>query len=218
MGQGCRASHQRLAEMTGLNLSTISTTIKDLAGWGYITGEMHPINHRTRVYRVTYNDQDLAAAKRSTPISGPRTITDSLPTGKVLSRFDAVTGELAANDTDTLPTRNNVVPMVCLSQNLKEEDQGDKVGNIFCETGIDFLKGKIDSVETAPPRVGVVAQKRSCSNPGAFLAIVERGLKEGGHLDQPTEQALEKIIAEYDYSDPEHQQAQRILETYGAAA
>lgn len=54
-GQGCWANLKTLALFAGVNLTNLSAAISDLERWGYITVEPHPMNKRTRVYRVIYD-------------------------------------------------------------------------------------------------------------------------------------------------------------------
>jgi hypothetical protein len=55
-GQGCWATNQRLAELTGLSYNRVAEALSDLRAWGYITSEINPDNRNYRIHRVIYDD------------------------------------------------------------------------------------------------------------------------------------------------------------------
>ncbi len=63
-GIGCYASHKRLTALVDCAYTRLSTTIKDLAEWGYLKAQPHPLNKRLRVYQVIYNEHDAAFLKQ----------------------------------------------------------------------------------------------------------------------------------------------------------
>lgn len=57
-GQGCWAGRKRLAAETGITSTHVSDMLSDLRRFGYVTSERHPMNQRTTVHRVIYDDSD----------------------------------------------------------------------------------------------------------------------------------------------------------------
>ena len=57
-GQGCWASNATLATKCGINYTNLSTVVTDLARWGYLIRESHPLNKRLRIYRVIYEVEE----------------------------------------------------------------------------------------------------------------------------------------------------------------
>ena len=55
-GQGCWAGRKRLAVETGISGTHVSDMLSDLRIFGYITSDRHPMNLRTIVHRVLYDE------------------------------------------------------------------------------------------------------------------------------------------------------------------
>ena len=62
---GFWAGNRRLAEMAGCNYARLSTTISELAAWGYIERRSQPMDRRKAVRSIIYDDPaDLAVMAR----------------------------------------------------------------------------------------------------------------------------------------------------------
>ena len=190
-GQGCWASNKRLAELTNLNYSNLSTALIQLGEWGYLNREPHPLNKRTRIYRVIY---------------------DALPTGKQ-SLNDLPMGE----QSEALPVGNPSEQIVCPEKSKSLKDQELESVEYIPLKREDILENhKTYSVETAPAlRASDGLRRRHSINAGAFLAIIERELKAGAPLDAHTRTHLVRIAEEFCPDTSEHQRAYRLLEQYG---
>ena len=147
-GQGCWAGHKRLAELTGIALKSVSRTLNALAEWGYIEGSTHPLNKRTRVYKVIYlgADQDLFEGSRSRK-TGNTQVTYSEQTGNTGVTLSAPIGNICepySHETKAFRPEEHIDK----SQENHFADDQDTNPNIFCEAGIDSEEPEIDSVET----------------------------------------------------------------------
>jgi hypothetical protein len=196
-GQGCWASNATLATKCGINYTNLSTVVTDLARWGYLIRESHPLNKRLRIYRVIY---DTLPADKPSSDDQDNCAADTLPTGKVSADTSAQT--------------------VCPQKSEIKEDQGSSgVEYIPYKREDTALKCIRNSAETAPLLRGDGLRNGRRSNDGAFLAITERALKDGkATLDPITEKHLERIMDERQDGDVLYHQAERILSTYGANA
>jgi len=76
-GVGCYANHNRLAEIVGCHLKSLSRSLRNLGEGGYIEVAPHPLNRRLRVYRVLYNDRDHAIMKASRTAIGSSPVTNA---------------------------------------------------------------------------------------------------------------------------------------------
>ena len=57
-GQGCWAGRKRLAAMAGCSLTHTSDALSDLRRFGYVVSQPHPMNRRTMVHRVIYDESN----------------------------------------------------------------------------------------------------------------------------------------------------------------
>jgi DNA-binding MarR family transcriptional regulator len=57
-GQGCWAGRRRLAAEAGIAGTHVSNMLSDLRSWAYIKSERHPMNRRTTIHRVIYDDSN----------------------------------------------------------------------------------------------------------------------------------------------------------------
>jgi hypothetical protein len=57
-GQGCWAGRKRLAQASSCSETHVSDALSDLRRWGYVKSEPHPMNRRTTVHRVIYDEED----------------------------------------------------------------------------------------------------------------------------------------------------------------
>jgi len=112
-GIGCYASHKRLAALVRCHLKSLSRSLRTLAEHGYIDAAPHPLNKRTRVYRVRYTGADEAVMKERI---GNEPATDNEPIGN-----------------ETVP-ENGAIGNRDFQES--EQYQGDAGENIFCEAGI----------------------------------------------------------------------------------
>lgn len=216
-GQGCWASHKTLSEECGINYSNFSTVVRELGLWGYIVAAPHPINKRTRVYRVIYGSEDIEDSLPPGKQSDDETTADSLPIGKASDQRDDAEAKPAGSANDTLPTDERSAEIVCppIQQATENTQQPDDMYitlnvNRFCET-------ERYSPEGAPMVIGdPLGSKKADENDGAFLAIIERELRTGQvTLDRATEQQVDRIMEEHDDGDALFHQAERILSTWG---
>lgn len=199
-GQGCWAGNQKLAAECGCNYNNLSTTITELAEFGYITRDPHPLNKRLRVYRVVYNEADQAFVKAK----------DSSPTGEVLSDRDVT------RDAGTLRSETNEALKIVRPdfENIPQEQGVEGVEYIPQKREDIPLKGEINSSEDAPPKGGALLPDDNVTNLGAKLATFERELKAGrietsdlkawgdflsdlhlgGNLDDPNAQRADRLV------------------------
>ena len=195
-GAGCWASNKTLAERCGVNYTNLSVALKQLGEWGYVIREPHPVSKKTSVLRVIYDSiADRAQCGRASGAPHP----EPLPTGK-------------PSGDERLPTGKTPADMVCPEVFQVTENVELPQNNIFRETG-KILRRNVEpySVETAPLRDDGLRRLRN-SNIGGFLAIVERELKQGAHLDKTTRAQLEKIAENFDPLTTEFARASRILD------
>ncbi len=204
-GAGCYASNKVLADTCNVNYSNFSTAVRELGAWGYIEAAAHPINKRTRVYRVLYGDEqqadDLPTGKQSP-------LPDTLPTGKPCS---------ADANFDALPDDKETDEIVC-PPNSQAADFIEQPNDKYIPlNGKRFSETERYSVETAAlaMRAAVGLRKQPDKNIGGFLAIIERELKEGVPLDAQTQLYIEKIVEDFEPNDPLYCQAVRILGEHG---
>ncbi len=198
-GQGCWAGLRTMAREMGVHHTNASTALTDLVGWEYFDAKPHPMNRRTKVYRVIYDDLDI----HTTADDG-----NSLPGGK-----PSETNGLAAN----FSVGEQAVSTVCPPAEKGLECQGNGPVEYIPRKREEILqKQEIDSVEAAPiPGIGAPVPGKHHSNTGGTLALIERGLRSGSELDADTEEMLRDIVANGDYGDPNRHRAERILETWG---
>jgi hypothetical protein len=64
-GQGCTASHRRLADLASCRREAVTHALGLLEEYGYVQAEVHPRDGRKRTYKVIYNDQDRIAFRPS---------------------------------------------------------------------------------------------------------------------------------------------------------
>lgn len=64
-GQGCSASHRRIAAITDMHFSTVTKGIAELVVLGYVRSEKSGRDGRERIYHVIYNDDDAAVFQTS---------------------------------------------------------------------------------------------------------------------------------------------------------
>lgn len=203
-GQGCWASHKTLAQVAGVHITNLSTALGELHKWGYITAERHPMNKRTRIYRIIYEtlpeDQVSPAPTDSHP----------LPVDKVSDSGAATTlcPEHSNREQDQSGSAVEYIPLKREDTLQKQEEIRQKPENIL-------QKQEINSGEPAPPQSGGGGWRTLIAdNPGGALALKERQLRTGDTL-QPDERALIEEILLADFGDPISQQAKRILEKWG---
>jgi hypothetical protein len=207
-GAGCYASNKTLADACNVNYSNFSTAVCELGAWGYIEAAPHPISKRTRVYRVLYGGDQQPD---SLPTGKQSPTDNTLPTGK---RFDANCTD------DALPKSNGNGETVCpLNSQTTEfiQQPNDKYiplnGKRFSET----VRYSAEAASLAL-RAAVGLRKQPDKNVGGFLAIIERELRDGVPLDAQTRHYIEQFVTNSaDSTDPLYCQAERILETWGAA-
>jgi hypothetical protein len=196
-GAGCYASNKTLAEKCNVNPTNFSTAANELGRWGYLSAEPHPMNKRTRIYRVIYDA--LPTGKQSED-------ADSLPTG------NASTAEVTQ---DALPDNEEIAGIVC-PPNSQAHENAQHSNDIYIPlNGNRFSETEKYSAEAASMlRINGGLRKRDEGNDGAFLAMIERELKNGAPLDQFTRKHVEKIAESLDSTDALACQANRILEEY----
>jgi hypothetical protein len=206
-GAGCYASNKTLSAKCGINYANFSTVVNQLGMWGYIKSAPHPISRRTRVYRVIYDSNDALPTDKPLPTDEPsqpgKTVDDALPVGKQDAQIVCPAIE-QAHEIAALPD-DNYIPLN---------------GNRFSETEKDSAEAaELKPRDTGPLTIGPGLRTiASVSNAGAFLAITERALKDGGNLDIWTKVQIERITADFHTDDPNYQRAVRLLEQYGGAA
>jgi hypothetical protein len=189
-GAGCYASHKTIAKKANVNYSNLSTIMADLIKWGYVT-RTRSENVKVRfVYRICYE-------------SLPNDKLPSLPKDEV----DPDTGEVTPVEGEGLPIPSC---QLCPADGQVAETVERSLSNIFPKR---FSETERNSAEAAPFGVGL-GTIGSISNVGAFLAITERELKSGSHLDVWTKVQIEKITDELDTEDPNYNRAVRLLEQY----
>lgn len=196
-GAGCYASNKTLADRANVNYANFSTAVNELGRWGYIEAAPHPLNKRTRVYRVIYDD--LPTGKVST--------SDCLPTGKA--------SDHGTPSHDHLPIGERTAEMVCPPNEQALETTELPDDNIFRETERYYAKRESYSPEGASLRSMGSGSNGASFNAGAFLAITERKLRLGVALEPETQQQIETILESTGMDDPVHQHANRLLDEFG---
>ena len=133
-----------------------------------------------------------------------RVVYDDLPEGKG-SPDDLSSGKPCAPDASSAEPG-----IVCPQIGRAEQSQGD--------SGVEYIPRKREDItqkrehrfrEAAPTQVG------GARNDGAFLAIIERELRGGQLLDEVTRRRVEEIVDSTDREDALHNQAERILASWG---
>jgi len=215
-GAGCYASNKTLSEKCGINYSNFSTVIRQLGSWGYIVSAPHPINKRTRVYRVIYDEADLDNGLPTGKPSHDLTTADSLPTGKASSESDGHGGEIQPAESDPLPTGEQSAEVLCPpTHQVAEITQQPNDKYIPYKREDITQKRERDSAEAAPLPSGERLGSKNETNQGKFLAMAERELQAGNcTLDNATRQAIEEILESTSCDDPLYHQAERILDAW----
>lgn len=157
-GQGCWAGRKRLALETDCSETHVSDALGDLRALGYITSSPHPMNRRTKVHRVLYNDDDLAM---SVSVHNPDRSRKQDPSN---SSDDA---DRSRAPVEQVPTR--------IPKGFKCKENG--LSNIL---GINLRKY---SAEAAPERglsIGVPVE--ALNETTAYLSDVESALKSDDPL------------------------------------
>jgi hypothetical protein len=217
-GAGCYASNKTLSERSGLNYTNFSTIVRELGLWGYIVSTPHPINRRTRVYRVIYDEAGGADGLPTDKLSSDETPSNGLPTGKVLSQSDDAEAKPASSANDTLPTGEQSAEIVCppIQQPHETTQQPNDIyiplsGNKSCET-------ERYSPEGAPILGEGLRKRRADDHDGKYLAIVERALRDDGlTLTTSDEKQVLAIMDGREPGDKLYHQAERILANWGEA-
>jgi hypothetical protein len=210
-GIGCYASHTRLAELVGCHLKSLSRSLRNLAGFGYISAGPHPLNGRLRVYRVVYSQFDAAFIKSI----GNKPATYEEATANGLVPISAAIGNQFVPQNGPIGNQ--------LFENT-QSDQRDAEVNILGETlihpGEPVL---IHPVETAslPLRKQGALEDVGSRSVSAMLAMIERRMKDGKYDPDWTLRYLDSLVgldAALGIDDPHHGWAQRLLERMEAAA
>lgn len=182
-GQGCWAAQARLAKLASCGEHHVSELLGDLRDWSYLKIQKHPKDHRRRVYRVIYNEQDSRWDEeiKNTSHRGEASNPDtSCPQGKIHPARGGYsadqTGENCPNDAD-------------ISQNSSS--------GTYVLTDKKDIKGNGDETncaEARPPKV---------DNPEAVLAECEAILASGDRAALAFEREAIQHIAD-DPCLPEH--------------
>ena len=196
-GIGCFANHTRLSTLVGCHIKSLSRSLSTLAQCGYLEGSLHPLNKKTRVYRVLYTALDEGLM---------RTITSKK--GNEPATHDPVFGNEPA--TENPPIGNNLAPNGDWIGNQPSKnivsDQQDTDGNIFCEAEKRSSETEIiDPAEAAPSPI---------SSDGELLARIERNLKSGeisSIIAKTTISIVEKIMDRSEYGQHAYHRAERVL-------
>jgi hypothetical protein len=61
-GIGCSIGHSRLAMELQCHTKSLSRSLSDLMGCGYINEKPHPLNRRVKVYSIVYSELDGGAS------------------------------------------------------------------------------------------------------------------------------------------------------------
>lgn len=180
-GVGSYAGHPRLASLVTCHLKSLSRSLKHLAECGYIESRPNPLNRRTMIYNVVYNDFDhtyfeaggagIGNEAATVPSTGNETATYQVPAQRPKRpRY----GDIGAG------IGNEAVAVVAGIGNQlhkkAERSQEDGSGNIFSETEInpdESVKKFSEAAKWAHEAVPV-------GSVGAILGMVERKLKHGG--------------------------------------
>lgn len=217
-GIGCYASHSRLAGLVDCHLKSLSRSIRDLAGYGYISASLHPLNKRLRVYSVIYTPEDQQISGAKNQATGNETVTSSS------AKLPAMGNETATEE----PRKGNkLVPDLDPIGNQDfgevEQIQEDADVNIFCEaenTSCETVRRYSAEAASPYPRKQVSlgaltpGDAHAEANPGGALAILERALKSGSPVDfNAWQEWLEVLTGEIgDIHDPVYGRACRLSE------
>ncbi len=191
-GQGCWASHRKLAELCNINYTNLSTAIRELGELGYLSAQPHHLNKRRRVYRVIYDD--------------------SLPEGEQSES----TNSLSVDKQSTVDGRNNsliesrkAAEIVCPPKSDCEPNQSLTDVEYIPLNGEDITqkRGRHSSEEASLREVA--------RNEGAALAQIERSHIRSSQPLSPEElSTIGDIMSAHDHGDPLYHWAERILELY----
>ncbi|TGP50413.1 helix-turn-helix domain-containing protein [bacterium M00.F.Ca.ET.230.01.1.1] len=203
-GIGCYASHPRLASLVGCHIKSLSRSLSDLAGKGYITAAPHPLNARLRVYRVVYTDDDGAYLKAGI---GSKHVTNQ-----------GVKGNKPAPESGPIGNKDF---------EKGEQSQGHADVNILGET----YKRSGETIGRYPAEAAPVGAKRALEEiadkgVGAKLAMIERryrsselGYNDRLRLCHQWIAWLNELVGEkasLDFDDPNYGRAYRLLEDVGS--
>ena len=202
---GCYASHTRLAAIVRCHLKSLSRSLRTLAEKGYISGELHPLNRKTRIYKVLYTEADGLSMKPLQDVIGSKTVT-----------IDSDLGNETATDRGS--KGNSVAPNRGAIGNRVEENklknQCVAPSNIFSETDNKSSETHlIDSAEAASS-----LQEDAQMTTGSFLAIVERAIQKRKIDKQQMIDALvllEKVMDTEEFGTVNYGRAYRLHEQIG---
>lgn len=186
-GQGCWASHRRLAELTGYSVSHVNEYLTALRRMGYLSVKQGNDDRRRRIYSVVYSDEDRAVMRRD----GSRSPEVSSPKGGY--PHVAAPPVFGDNHPEMVPTS----PAQCFD-NVEEIPE-----NIFRETGIYTAKREIDAPEGAPLANGAARSKQRPKAPvavnprtvGGSLAQFERWLRDEPDHPRPWLESWQRFLA-----------------------
>lgn len=198
-GIGCYASHTRLAELVGCHIKSLSRSLSTLATCGYLEGSLHPLNKKTRVYRVVYTEDDALLMKSITGRKGNSPATNSGQLGNSPATENPRIGNQSAQNAATIGNHSDEKPI---------SDQEDGEGNIFCEAVNKSSKAdQIHSGEPAPHR------KWQLSDP-EILARFNRIIKDNNpdtYVLQEMVPVIEEIREQAEASSQEYGWSERLL-------
>ncbi|WP_163265615.1 helix-turn-helix domain-containing protein [Chelativorans alearense] len=175
-GIGCFASHTRLAALVGCHEKSLSRSLARLVECGYVEAGRHPINRRTRTYRIKYIKFDgeyLASTKAAT---GNKSATYKPGIGSNFATLGEAIGNKPAPEAVPIGNKPN--------QNSQKK-QIDNSDNIFSETVINPVETESKHPAEATPTAGKRAYERAPSRSiGSNLGLIERLIKNGLNDDQ----------------------------------
>ena len=200
-GQGCYASHPRLAALVGCHIKSLSRSLNTLIAKRYITAKPHPLNGRLRVYSVTYTEFDALYLKAGI---GSDPATNETPIGNNPA-------------TEISPIGN---------KDFEKAEQFQQLAgvNILGEAYKISSEAEIHSVETASstqePWKKRGNERANSTSVGAMLAMIERGFKAGGNTNlRQWHDWLDGLVGEHasiDNNDPNYGRAYRLFEEIGS--
>lgn len=181
-GQGCWAGNQTLARECGCNYRNLSTAITELGRWGYVTKEPHPINHRLRIYRVSYSPQD------SLP-TGEQYHSSTVKLPNVIVRPDFGNSEQVQLDGDVeyIPRKREDIRLKP-SKDILRNSVGDETANV---------------VDAEQDNIGAELAKLERAMKHGALGNIK-------HVDRVVA-FLQDAIDSTEYGDPNHGRAERLL-------
>lgn len=202
---GCYASHTRLAAIVRCHLKSLSRSLRTLAEKGYISGELHPLNRKTRIYKVLYTEADGLSMKPLQADIGNKTVT-----------IDSDLGNETATDRGS--KGNGIAPNWGAIGNHAEENkiknQCVAPSNIFSETDNKSSETRlIDSAEAASS-----LQEDAQMTTGSFLAMLERAIQRHQINSQQLNIAitvLENIMNTEEFGTANYGRAYRLHEQIG---